>query len=64
MSELNELFNEKLIFFENVTTQRELFESVGSRLLEKGLVKPEYTNALIEREAHFPTGLDLSIMDP
>ncbi|WP_018662698.1 PTS sugar transporter subunit IIA [Heyndrickxia acidiproducens] len=62
MSELNQLFKQDLILFESVSTQRELFENVGAKLLEMGLVKPAYTNALIERESHYPTGLDLSVV--
>lgn len=38
-------------------TQEAIIRRVASPLLEAGLVKPSYPDALIARERHFPTGL-------
>lgn len=62
MGKMTQLFDRNLIFFENVSTQQGLFNSVGNKLLQRGLVKPKYVEAIIEREKNFPTGLDLSIL--
>lgn len=62
MSEMTQLFDSNLIFFENVSTQQELFNSVGNKLLQRGLVKQAYVEAIFEREKNFPTGLDLSVL--
>lgn len=62
MSEIANLFKDDLIFFENVATWEELFEQVGSKLLDKNLVKPSFVEAIKERERNYPTGLDLSVV--
>ena len=62
MSEIANLFREDLIFFENATSQEELFQHIGSKLLEKELVKPSYIDAIKEREKNYPTGIDLSVV--
>lgn len=62
MSSMNQLFDRQLIFFGNASTQKELFQDVGEKLLQNGLVKPKYIEAIMERERNFPTGLDLSVV--
>lgn len=62
MSEIANLFKDDLIFFENVATWEELFDQVGSKLLDKNLVKPSFVEAIKERERNYPTGLDLSVV--
>ena len=37
----------------------DVFKALGGLLTEKGYTKDTYVNALIEREAEYPTGLDL-----
>lgn len=59
---IQSLFDQDLIFFENVSSQQELFRSIGNQLLAKKLVNPGYIEAIIEREQNFPTGLDLSVI--
>ncbi|WP_100487247.1 PTS sugar transporter subunit IIA [Sporolactobacillus pectinivorans] len=59
---IQELFREDLIFFEDVNSKEELFKSVGEKLLQKNLVNPGYIEALTERENNYPTGLDLSVV--
>ncbi|ASB91395.1 PTS sugar transporter subunit IIA [Bacillus sonorensis] len=60
MSDIADLFRPHLVFFENVETSRELFRKIGQKLIDQGLVKPAFTEAIIEREKHYPTGLDMS----
>ncbi|MCO7124631.1 PTS sugar transporter subunit IIA [Sporolactobacillus shoreicorticis] len=64
MADAEKLFDPDLIFFEDVSSFEELFQSVGSKLLEKKRVNPGYIEAMTEREKKFPTGLDLSVVNP
>lgn len=59
---MKDLFRQDLIFFEEVKTKEELFYSIGKKLLEKNLVNQGYSEAVLEREMEFPTGLDLSVV--
>lgn len=52
MSDIADLFRPHLVFFENVETSRELFRKIGQKLIDQGLVKPAFTEAIIEREKH------------
>ncbi|MDF2911300.1 MAG: hypothetical protein K0Q56_2181 [Sporolactobacillus laevolacticus] len=58
------LFDPDLIYFEDVSSFEELFKSIGEKLLAKKLVNAGYIEAMTEREKKFPTGLDLSIVNP
>ncbi|TMN21487.1 PTS sugar transporter subunit IIA [Lentibacillus cibarius] len=60
MQAIKPLFKRELTFIEDVNDQEELFNIVGKRLKEKGIVNEDFTEALIERERNYPTGLDLS----
>lgn len=62
MSNIARLFREDLIFFENAINKEELFNHIGSKLLEKELVKPSYIDAIKKREENYPTGIDLSVV--
>ncbi|MCL1632780.1 PTS sugar transporter subunit IIA [Sporolactobacillus sp. CPB3-1] len=64
MANTEKLFDPDLIFFEDASSFEELFQSVGGKLLEKKLVNPGYIEAMTEREKNFPTGLDLSVVNP
>jgi galactose PTS system EIIA component len=57
-----ELFDKDLIFVEEAGTKEELFRKVGRKLLDRNLVKEGFIDAIIDREAHYPTGLDLSVV--
>ncbi len=55
-----EELREDLVFVdleaENTT---DIFKKMGGALTEKGITKDSYVQALIEREADYPTGLDI-----
>jgi galactose PTS system EIIA component len=53
-------FRQDLIFFCDPKTPEEVFRHIGGILCGKGLVKPGFVRSLIQREADYPTGLDLS----
>lgn len=56
------MFLESLIFTNvDVTSTTELFELMNTRLSEAGYVKPSYGDALIKREAQYPTGLEVGL---
>ncbi|WP_255307031.1 PTS sugar transporter subunit IIA [Paraliobacillus sp. PM-2] len=57
---MEKLYQKDLIFSSNATTQQEVFTEISSMLLEKGIVKESFKDAIIERESNYPTGLDLS----
>lgn len=53
-----DLFSVDLINLQiNAKSIEKLFEIVGNELYQKGYVQRSYTNALLERELEFPTGL-------
>ncbi|MFB5662235.1 PTS sugar transporter subunit IIA [Alteribacillus sp. HJP-4] len=56
----NQLFQQNLLYY-NIDSQNiyQLFEKIGSLLIASEYVEPTFTTALIEREKHFPTGLQL-----
>lgn len=56
MSEI--LFNESLIInLSDLNTNNEALSVIADHLYEKGYVKEGYKNAILKREAEFPTGL-------
>lgn len=54
------LFKKDLIFNSNAQTQDEVFDEIGRKLLQKGLVNDRFIAAIKKREKEYPTGLDLS----
>ena len=61
--EFEQLFSEDLIFIEEANDSNDIFNKIGKKLIEKGLVKESFIQAVIEREKDYPTGLDLSVID-
>lgn len=64
MPNKNELFSEDSVFVCNRSTQREVFTEVANRLLLNNYVSPAFLENIIEREEHYPTGMDMSVVDP
>lgn len=60
---MKELYRKDLVLKSKAQTQRELFQEIGDFLYEKKIVTAGFTQALIERERNYPTGLDLSLVD-
>lgn len=55
-----ETLEESLIFVHlNCADAEKALEIMGSSMQKAGYVKPDYVQALIERERKFPTGLDM-----
>src|SRR5699024_11869202 len=50
LTEVNNLFQQVLVFIENVENQEEIFSLIGKELQEKELVNEEFVNALLNRE--------------
>lgn len=61
---MNELFLEECIFISDKSTQTEVFNEIYLKLLDKNLVKSEFLMNLLEREENYPTGIDLTVIDP
>lgn len=54
------LYDRELILKSDAQTQEEVFKEIGAFLLKKDLVNEQFTDAIIEREKNYPTGLDLA----
>ncbi|WP_010648213.1 PTS sugar transporter subunit IIA [Oceanobacillus massiliensis] len=56
---MSELFFDESVILLNLegTTKEEVLETVSSNLVDKGLVKPSFIQAIINREGEFATGL-------
>lgn len=65
MSEVKEsLVSIEDTFISEATTSEEVLKEIGLKLLEKGLVKEKFVENILEREENYPTGLDLSVINP
>ena len=42
--------------------REEMFNEIGTVLIEKGMVKPVYIEEILKREENFPTGIELEYM--
>ena len=60
----NDLFDSKLVFVEGGEEQDTIFKQVSDRLLAAGAVKPDFYQHLSEREKSYPTGIDMSVVNP
>lgn len=60
----NFLFDKETVFILKGESQEEIFSTVANDLLEKDLVTEDFLENLLERENNFPTGIDLSVIDP
>ncbi|PJI09043.1 MULTISPECIES: PTS sugar transporter subunit IIA [Clostridium] len=63
IKEISQLFREDLIFIEDAKNSNEIFEKIGQKLINKGLVKKNFVKGIIEREKNYPTGMDLSVVE-
>ena len=58
------LFDPTAVFVTEQTTQAAIFQEVADKLVEKQYVKPEFLVNLSEREKNYPTGIDMSVVNP
>ncbi|WP_334330506.1 PTS sugar transporter subunit IIA [Companilactobacillus sp. HBUAS59699] len=58
------LFNENEVFISNASNQEEVFREVAESLYKRDLVTEDFINNLLEREANYPTGIDMSVVSP
>lgn len=52
------------VYISSATTSEEVFLEIGDKLYKKGMVKQEFVENLIQRESEYPTGLDLTVINP
>lgn len=64
MSNKNALFAEDTVFVCDRTTQAEVFTEVANHLMLNNYVAPAFLENIIEREKNYPTGMDMSVVDP
>ncbi|CUX38288.1 PTS sugar transporter subunit IIA [Clostridium sp. C105KSO13] len=60
MEKVSSLFRKDTIFFiddDKEYTDKEVLHIIGKKLLDRGYVKESFGEALLEREANYPTGL-------
>ncbi|WP_281165750.1 PTS sugar transporter subunit IIA [Liquorilactobacillus sicerae] len=62
--ENQKLFVKENVFISNETSQEEVFQEVAQSLLKKDLVKNDFLKNLLLREKSYPTGIDLTVVDP
>ena len=55
----NPAFNASLVSFIDVSSVEEVETLMSSMLCDQGFVEPSFKDALLEREANFPTALSL-----
>ncbi|KLI75093.1 PTS sugar transporter subunit IIA [Lacticaseibacillus zeae] len=60
----SDLFDSKLVFVEDGDNQDTIFKQVSDRLLAAGAVKSDFYQHLSEREKSYPTGIDMSVVNP
>ncbi|MDO4680571.1 MAG: PTS sugar transporter subunit IIA [Aerococcus sp.] len=58
------LFYESTVFISSTKTQAELFETVSKMLKEQDLVTEDFYKNLVEREENYPTGMDMTPVNP
>lgn len=59
-----QLFYPETVFISQAKTKEEMFETVGKELLDQDLVTEDFCEKVIEREQNYPTGMDLSPINP
>ena len=59
-----DLFDSSLVFIEDGTDQDTIFKQVSDKLVALGAVKPDFYQHLREREKAYPTGIDMSVVNP
>ncbi|MEY8370239.1 PTS sugar transporter subunit IIA [Aerococcaceae bacterium 50-4] len=65
MSEVKEsLVTVEDTYISDASTSEEVLKDIGRKLLKKGLVKDKFIENILEREKNYPTGLDLTVIDP
>lgn len=60
MEAIKELYKKDLILESDAKTKEEVLQEVGDYLYGEGLVKESFSEAIIEREGDYPTGIDLA----
>ena len=61
---VHKMFNKELIFvFPHMEDKETLIERLGSAAVERALVLPSFTKAVIDREKDYPTGLSTEYID-
>ena len=54
-------FNEEIVFFnESCSNKEEAIKKLANEFFKKGLVKDTFSQAVIDREKVYPTGLDIN----
>lgn len=64
VEELQPLFDENAVFVSERTQKEEVIKEVSDKLLDMGFVKEKFLENVLLREKDYPTGIDLSVVDP
>jgi PTS system galactitol-specific IIA component len=56
------LFQPETIYTSTATSQVEVFKEIAQKLYQRNLVTASFVDNLIDREIHYPTGMDLSVI--
>ncbi|MGO2083246.1 PTS sugar transporter subunit IIA [Vagococcus sp.] len=61
---MKELLHEDTVFVSDDQSQEEVFKNIGNQLYERGLVTADFVQNILIREREYPTGLDLTPVNP
>ena len=64
VEELQSLFDENAIFISKSTQKEDVIKGISDKLLKMGFVKEKFLENVLAREKDYPTGIDLSVVDP
>lgn len=64
VEELQSLFDENAIFISKSTQKEDVIKEISDKLLKMGFVKEKFLENVLAREKDYPTGIDLSVVDP
>ncbi|MDY3005583.1 PTS sugar transporter subunit IIA [Anaerococcus sp. AGMB00486] len=61
---MTELFDKDCIYVSDAKNKEDLFYYIYQKLLEKSFVKENFYEMILEREKNYPTGMDMSVVNP
>ena len=64
VKELQPLFDKESVFISDKCRKEDVISEVSAKLQEMGLVKDKFMENVLLREKDYPTGIDLSVIDP
>lgn len=64
MADFKDLYRKDLILTSQANSKEAVLEEVAAILEDKDLVTSDFASEIVKRESSYPTGLDLSVVNP